>query len=667
MAADRAEHVDRVIEPALAAGAWVVTDRYAASTIAYQGYGRGLDPAALSDLVRWASAGLAADLSVLVDVEVEVAATRPGLRRRAAVPADRLERLGPAFASRVRHGFLAQAAADPDRWLVVDGTEEVGALTARIVAARAGTPRRPAAGEAGDRRRATSAPAVGHPAAELFDGLVGQEDAVAALRAAAANPVHAYLFVGPIGHGGLVAAHSFAAALLCPRGWLRRVRHLPGRPGRHRPGSARRAPQGASVRMDEIRQAVALAQRRPLARGAPGDRRAATCTWPPCRHRRSSRRSRSHPATLCSSCWPTRSSPGSSRWPAAASRSPSRRCPRPTLVRWLTDSGVPPDTASVVADSSGGNPERARVMVDDPDVAARVALWTSVPTELHPPGTSAAAWPGGYSNRPTGPSSRCAKPTPADRAPDRGGQGDGRALPAGTQGTGRAAPTPRAPVPHRRPAGGARGPGPDVPGPGGRGAGRPPRGRGRSRRASSVAAVGLITETAEALPRNPNEGLLLAVALRPPGRAGRLSRMPRAQLGRMPAPPGPAHRTKVAGQSLASRRAQGREGGDGRHVGEGSGSAGGSGASRSRPASRSGSSARSKSPGTANPSTSAESRRGRWSPACSWIETWWSPPRRWPTRSGASRTATPVRSRCARRCRACASESGQPACPRTRS
>ena len=56
--------------------------------------------------------------------------------------------------------------------------------------------------------------------------------------------------------------------------------------------------------------------------------------------------------------------------------------PRAELVQWLTESGVPPEMAAVVADSAGGNPERARVMVDDPDVAARVALWTSVPDEL---------------------------------------------------------------------------------------------------------------------------------------------------------------------------------------------------------------------------------------------------------------------------------------------
>jgi dTMP kinase len=131
MAADRAEHVVAVVEPALAAGEWVVSDRYTGSTLAYQGYGRGLDIDGLRALVAWATGGLAADLSVLVDVPVEVAAAR-----LAAAPcgADRLERLGPEFAARVRDGFLAQADADPNRWVVVDGTEDAASLTARIVA-----------------------------------------------------------------------------------------------------------------------------------------------------------------------------------------------------------------------------------------------------------------------------------------------------------------------------------------------------------------------------------------------------------------------------------------------------------------------------------------------------------------------------------------------------
>jgi dTMP kinase len=134
MAADRAEHVAEVLAPALTAGEWFVTDRFSGSTLAYQGYGRGLDLASLDELVRWATGGLAADLSVLVDVPIEVAAAR--LRRGAggAARLDRMEQMGPDFASRVREGFLALAAADPGHWLVVDGEAAVEDLAARIVA-----------------------------------------------------------------------------------------------------------------------------------------------------------------------------------------------------------------------------------------------------------------------------------------------------------------------------------------------------------------------------------------------------------------------------------------------------------------------------------------------------------------------------------------------------
>jgi dTMP kinase len=128
MAADRAEHVAEVIEPALASGQWVVSDRFSASTLAYQGYGRGLEITELSELVRWATGGVVADLSILVDVPVEVAATR-----LASSAPDRLERLGPDFAARVRAGFLALAAADPGHWAVTDGTMDEVSLSAHIV------------------------------------------------------------------------------------------------------------------------------------------------------------------------------------------------------------------------------------------------------------------------------------------------------------------------------------------------------------------------------------------------------------------------------------------------------------------------------------------------------------------------------------------------------
>jgi len=138
MAADRAEHVDELLAPALAAGRWVVTDRYSGSTIAYQGHGRGLELDGLRRLVDWATAGLAADLAVVVDVPLEVARARLGASRP-----DRLEGLDEGFHARVREGFLAQAEADPAHWAVVDGTAPVGEVAEavhRAVLSRLGQP-----------------------------------------------------------------------------------------------------------------------------------------------------------------------------------------------------------------------------------------------------------------------------------------------------------------------------------------------------------------------------------------------------------------------------------------------------------------------------------------------------------------------------------------------
>jgi dTMP kinase len=127
MAADRAQHVAEVIIPALQAGRWVVTDRFSASTLAYQGYGRGLDRAALDALVGWATGGLRPDLTVLFDLPVEVAASR-----RRGDGDDRMEAEGLAFQRRVADGFLAMAAERRDPWLVVDGTLAVDELAATL-------------------------------------------------------------------------------------------------------------------------------------------------------------------------------------------------------------------------------------------------------------------------------------------------------------------------------------------------------------------------------------------------------------------------------------------------------------------------------------------------------------------------------------------------------
>jgi dTMP kinase len=127
MAADRAQHVAEVIGPALAAGRWVVTDRFSGSTLAYQGYGRGLDLGELRRLVDWATGGIAPDLNVLVDVPLEVARSR-----RAAGTDDRLESLDGSFHDRVREGYLTLADGDPGAWVVVDGVGDPAQVAERL-------------------------------------------------------------------------------------------------------------------------------------------------------------------------------------------------------------------------------------------------------------------------------------------------------------------------------------------------------------------------------------------------------------------------------------------------------------------------------------------------------------------------------------------------------
>ncbi len=116
MAADRAQHVEELIRPALELGRTVVTDRYIGSSVAYQGYGRQLSPAEVASLSAWATQGLQPDLVVLLEVPASVALDRTGGAR------DRLEAAGAAFHRRVHDGFLRQAIDDPERWVVVDGT-----------------------------------------------------------------------------------------------------------------------------------------------------------------------------------------------------------------------------------------------------------------------------------------------------------------------------------------------------------------------------------------------------------------------------------------------------------------------------------------------------------------------------------------------------------------
>ncbi|MEV3990071.1 dTMP kinase [Streptomyces sp. NPDC049837] len=125
-AADRAEHVDSLVRPALERGAIVISDRYIDSSVAYQGAGRDLSPTEIARINRWATGGLVPHLTVLLDVSPETA------RERFTEAPDRLESEPAEFHRRVRAGFLALAAADPGRYLVVDAGQEPESVTTVI-------------------------------------------------------------------------------------------------------------------------------------------------------------------------------------------------------------------------------------------------------------------------------------------------------------------------------------------------------------------------------------------------------------------------------------------------------------------------------------------------------------------------------------------------------
>lgn len=134
MAADRAQHIEEVVMPALASGRHVVSDRSVYSTLAYQGYGRGLSLDSLRVVNEWALAGRLPDVVVYMQVPSDVLAQRLAKR-----DLDRFEREGADFFERVNAGFDALMAAEPERWVTIDGTlpkDDVEAEVWRQVSSR---------------------------------------------------------------------------------------------------------------------------------------------------------------------------------------------------------------------------------------------------------------------------------------------------------------------------------------------------------------------------------------------------------------------------------------------------------------------------------------------------------------------------------------------------
>jgi dTMP kinase len=137
-AAARAEHVERVIRPALARGEVVLCDRYVDSTVAYQGYGRGLPLDTVAQLNRLAAGDVLPDLTLVLDLDVAEGLRRVRARQGALAACDPFERLAIEFHERVRKGYWAIRDREPDRVVLIDADRPAPAVTAEIAAVVAG-------------------------------------------------------------------------------------------------------------------------------------------------------------------------------------------------------------------------------------------------------------------------------------------------------------------------------------------------------------------------------------------------------------------------------------------------------------------------------------------------------------------------------------------------
>ena len=130
MFAARAEHLHAKIEPALVAGSWVLCDRFTDATYAYQGYGRGIDLQRIAALETWVQGERRPDLTLLLDLPVEVGLQRAGRR---STP-DRFERQALTFFDRVRQGYLSLAASAPGRFRVIDAGQSLDQVSRQVTA-----------------------------------------------------------------------------------------------------------------------------------------------------------------------------------------------------------------------------------------------------------------------------------------------------------------------------------------------------------------------------------------------------------------------------------------------------------------------------------------------------------------------------------------------------
>lgn len=129
--AARLEHMERTVRPALEAGKWVISDRFADSTTAYQGYGHGLDGENIARLHRLVLGDFKPDLTIILDIDLDTGLARAASRGNGE---DRYERMGRYFHERLRKGFLEIAEKEPQRCAIIDGAGDIEAVAAQVCA-----------------------------------------------------------------------------------------------------------------------------------------------------------------------------------------------------------------------------------------------------------------------------------------------------------------------------------------------------------------------------------------------------------------------------------------------------------------------------------------------------------------------------------------------------
>jgi dTMP kinase len=132
-AADRAQHVNFLIKPALTEGKVVISDRYADATAAYQGAGRGFPPETINQVIKLATDGLKPDLTIFFDLPVEIGLSRTNSRNSSGIQKNRMDKESSEFYTRVRNFYLETAAKEPERFQIIDATRSVEEIHSEVL------------------------------------------------------------------------------------------------------------------------------------------------------------------------------------------------------------------------------------------------------------------------------------------------------------------------------------------------------------------------------------------------------------------------------------------------------------------------------------------------------------------------------------------------------